>query len=92
MTTETASRTCEARVDMRRPIRSERVRGFQPPWRTVYIYRCPECGSETRLRASSFRGRNPEPSVGAIVCGRILPAPLPSLARAPEAKLNGGAL
>lgn len=54
-------------IDLRSPIRSERVRDFQPPWRTVYVYRC-AAGHEVRVRAGSFRGRNPEPSVGAIRC------------------------
>lgn len=62
---------CESLIDLRKPIRSERVRDFQPPWRTVYIYRC-QCGSERRVRAGSFRGSRPEPSLGAIVCGAVL--------------------
>ena len=61
--------TCQAVIDLRAPIRSERVRDFQPPWRTIYVYRCTSCGSERRVRAGSFRGSNPEPSVGGIVCG-----------------------
>ena len=64
--------TCEATINLRTPIRSERVRGFQPPWRTVYVYRCASCGAERRVRARSFRGTNPEPSVGAIRCGALL--------------------
>jgi len=67
--------TCGAVVDMSRPIRSERVRDFQPPWRTVYVYRCSGCGAERRVRASSFRGSRPEPSTGAIVCGALLAGP-----------------
>lgn len=59
---------CPGILDLSRPIRSERVRDFQPPWRTVYIYRCPNCGQETRVRAGSFRGTRPEPSRGAITC------------------------
>ena len=62
-------RECQGTIDLRRPIGSEKVRGFQPPWYTVFRYRCAECGVESRVRASSFRGRNPEPSVGAIRCG-----------------------
>lgn len=60
--------TCERVIDLHRPVRSERRRGFQPPYYTVYVYRC-ECGAEHFVRASSFRGRNPEPAVGGIVCG-----------------------
>ena len=63
---------CEATIDLRRPIGSERRRSFQPPYYTVYRYRCPSCGAEHVMRANSFRGRNPEPSVGAIRCGAML--------------------
>lgn len=66
-------KTCKGTIDLSRPIRSERVRDFQPPWRTVYFYKCPGCGYEWRVRANSFRGRNPEPSHGAIVCGHLIP-------------------
>lgn len=55
-------------IDLSHPIRSERVRGFQPPWRTVFIYQCPECKEEVRVFANSFRGKTPVPSVGGITC------------------------
>jgi hypothetical protein len=64
--------TCETIIDMRRPVGAERVRGFQPPWRTVYVYRCAACGAEHRVRASSFRGATPEPLVGGMYCGATL--------------------
>jgi hypothetical protein len=68
-----AGRLCLATIDLRRPIYRERVRaGFQPHWRTVFGYRCPDCGGEHRMFASSFRGRTAEPSVGGIRCGRVL--------------------
>ena len=54
-------------IDLRSPVRRERVRDFQPPWRTVFVYQC-AAGHETRVRASSFAGRTPVPSVGAIEC------------------------
>ncbi len=54
-------------INLMTPIRSERVRDFQPPWRTVYVYRC-AIGHEVRVRANSFRGRNATPGVGAIYC------------------------
>jgi hypothetical protein len=57
-----------ATINLNTPIRSERRRSFQPPWYTVYIYRCRECGRETTVRAGSFRGTRPEPSIGAILC------------------------
>ena len=61
---------CEAIIDLRRPIRSEKRRGFQPPWYTVYVYQCPTCGAKHFMRANAFRGKRPEPAVGGIICGR----------------------
>jgi DNA-directed RNA polymerase subunit RPC12/RpoP len=55
-------------IDLMQPVRSERVRGFQPPWYTVYVYICPRCGNEVRMKASSFFGKTPKPSTGAIIC------------------------
>jgi len=63
---------CHAMLDLAKPIRSERVRGFQPPWRTVFIYRCEKCGNETRVRANSFLGKRPVPGVGAITCCHVI--------------------
>lgn len=60
-------------VDLSRPVRSERVRGFQPPWRTVYVYRCAD-GHESRVYASAFRGSRPEPARGAMECPRCASA------------------
>jgi hypothetical protein len=61
---------CDAMIDLRHPVRSEKIRWFQPPWRTVYVYQCKECGGEVRVLANSFRGSRPEPSVGSIRCRR----------------------
>lgn len=55
-------------INLATPIRSERVRGFQPPYRTVFIYKCSDCGKETRVRANSYRGKTAVPGVGAIAC------------------------
>jgi DNA-directed RNA polymerase subunit RPC12/RpoP len=55
-------------INLATPIRSERVRDFQPPWRTVFVYRCGTCQNETHVRANSFRGKTAVPSVGAIAC------------------------
>jgi len=55
-------------VNLARPVRSERARWFQPPWRTVFVYQCIQCGKETRVFASSFRGKRPVPSVGGVYC------------------------
>lgn len=65
---------CDAVVDLQRPIRSERVRWFQPPWRTVFVYRCQECGAERHIYANAFQGQRAIPSIGAIRCGALLPA------------------
>ena len=54
-------------IDLCRPVRSERVRGFQPPWRTVFVYKC-VAGHEVRVCANSFRGKTAVPGVGAIRC------------------------
>ena len=64
-----SQRICEATINLSQPSQSERVRGFQPPWHTVYIYTCRSCGTSHRVRASAFRGTRPEPGTGAIRCG-----------------------
>jgi len=61
---------CPTVIDLRTPVRSERIRSFQPPWRTVFVYRCPTCGAEHRVGASRFLGRRPTPEIGGFVCGR----------------------
>ena len=61
-------------IDLGRPDRSETVRGFQPPWRTVYVYRCKDCGNEIRLYANRFMGNVPQTEVGAIQCRTCIPA------------------
>ena len=54
-------------INLSTPIGRERVRGFQPPWYTVYLYRCAS-GHTVRVRAGSFRGTTPEPATGGIRC------------------------
>lgn len=54
-------------INLSTPVRRERVRGFQPPWRTVYVYQC-RAGHEVRVFANSYRGKHSTPSVGAVVC------------------------
>ena len=70
---------CNALIDLQRPIRRERRRGFQPPWYTVFIYQCPVCQQETVMRASSFRGlgthQRAEPGVGGVRCSRLVIEP-----------------
>jgi hypothetical protein len=67
----TTDAMCTAILNLATPSGSERVRDFQPPWRTVFLYTCPECRSVHRVRAGSFRGGRPEPGIGAILCGRV---------------------
>ena len=56
-------------IKLNNPKRSERVRaGFQPHWRTMFIYECPQCKKETRVFANAFLGKSPVPGIGAIVC------------------------
>ena len=53
-------------IDLSRPIRSERIRaGFQPHWRTVFIYRCLSCGAERRILDN---GDGRIPTIGGIRC------------------------
>jgi hypothetical protein len=54
-------------IDLSRPIASEKRRSFQPPWYTVFIYKCP-VGHRVAVRACAFRGKTPEPGRGAITC------------------------
>lgn len=44
--------------------RTERRRGFQPPWHTVLIYKCPNCGHEHFVK-KNWSGMMPP---GAFVC------------------------
>ena len=55
-------------INLSCPSSSERVRGFQPPWHTVWIYKCKARNHVVRVKANSFRGKTPVPSVGAIMC------------------------
>ena len=64
--------TCNAVINLAAPIRTERVRDFQPPWRTVFVYRCPECQREIRIRAGAYRGKTTMTGIGGIVCGAEL--------------------
>lgn len=64
-------RSCNATISLRDPIRSDRIRDFRPPWRTVFVYRCPKCRAEIRVFATSFRGKTPVPSLGAVQCSRV---------------------
>jgi len=68
--------TCDGTINLNTPSGSERVRGFQPPWRTVYKYNCPKCGQESRVRANSYLGKRAVPGVGGITCGKPIPESL----------------
>ena len=54
-------------INLATPIGREKVRWFQPPWRTVFVYKCAQ-GHTVRVFANSFRGGKAEPSVGGISC------------------------
>ena len=55
-------------INLATPNGRERRRGFQPPWYTVFIYKCEHTGKDIRVRANAFRGKWPVPSVGGIIC------------------------
>jgi hypothetical protein len=65
-------KSCDGIINLNTPISSEQRRGFQPPYYTVYKYKCPKCGYPVTVRAGAFRGRTPEPGVGGIRCGNNL--------------------
>lgn len=61
--------TCRAIVDISKDcVGHEKRRGFQPPWYTVRVLRCPACGGKRYLRVS-WRGTAP---TGGIVCGAVI--------------------
>jgi hypothetical protein len=64
---------CQGTINLNTPSGSEKRRGFQPPWYTVYKYSCPDCGRSLTVRANSFYGKRPVPSIGAIRCGGPIP-------------------
>lgn len=68
-------KTCTEVLSLNAPVRTDKVRGFQPPWRTVFVYRCPACGTERGVFASAFRGKTPVPGVGGFQCGAMLTTP-----------------
>jgi hypothetical protein len=54
-------------IDLARPVGSHKVRGFQPPWQTVFDYRCPN-GHDVTVRANAFIGRRAVAGVGGVIC------------------------
>jgi len=80
---------CNAVIDLSRPCGSKRVRGFQPPWHTVFLYRCPDCGGVTTVRAGAFHGKTPVPGVGAILCPRLIYRPSDPGGRPSEVNVCG---
>jgi len=50
-------------------VRSERVRGFQPPWYTVDVLQCRSCAREYRLRV---RGSGLGPGGIRCDCGGVV--------------------
>jgi hypothetical protein len=57
------------KIMLQYPIKSKKVRaGFQPHWRTIFLYICPECAKEVGVYACAFSGKTPIPGIGAIYC------------------------
>jgi len=54
-----------ATINFKDCIGSERRRGFQPPWYTVLIYKCPDCGRKRCIK-KNWEGAMPP---GAFKCG-----------------------
>lgn len=71
---------CDGVINLQAPTGRERRRGFQPPWYTVFKYKCPKCGATHTVRANSFLGARPVPSTGGIVCGVPMPETRPTIA------------
>ena len=62
---------CDGVINLANPRSQENSHeAFGRRKRVVYTYECPKCRSVHRVLANSFRGPNPVPGVGAIVCGR----------------------
>lgn len=57
--------TCQEVINLRSPVGSEKRRGFQPPWYTVYVYECAN-GHKHYVR-KSWNGPAP---LGGIRCDR----------------------
>ena len=69
---------CNGLIDLKTPRGSERRRGFQPPYYTVWVYACPSCQRRVFVRANAFRGRTAVPSTGAIRCDGPIPGFAPT--------------
>jgi hypothetical protein len=52
-------------------VRTERVRGFQPPWRTILVYRCDSCLFEARL-LKNWSGPAPRGAITCAHCGAAI--------------------
>ena len=78
MNTPQTKERCTGLIDLETPIGSERRRGFQPPYYTVYVYRCPACHAMRYIRANSFRGKTSVPGRGAIRCDGPIPGFAPT--------------
>lgn len=67
-----AYRLCDAQINLGAPVGREKVRAGWGVWRTVWLYDCPVCNSRRRIFCNSYRGKNPVPGVGAVVCGAYI--------------------
>lgn len=55
------------KIDLQRPVGQKKVRAGWGKWRTAFIYKCGQ-GHEVSVLCSAYRGKTPEPGVGAIMC------------------------
>ena len=60
---------CETIISFHSWTTTERRRGFQPPWYTVYVYRCPDCNTPHYIH-QNWHGGMP---LGAFVCNTEVP-------------------
>lgn len=68
---ERSNSGCQGVIDLSRPKRGA-WEGTGYGRRYVWLYDCPACGREVKVRASTFAGGQPVPSKGGIRCEREL--------------------
>lgn len=59
-------------------VKSERRRGFQPPWYTVFLVSCDGCGTHLYTVRKNWHGPTPP---GALPTGRVECEPCAKLTR-----------
>jgi hypothetical protein len=65
--------TCPVVIDLQKPARSG-WEGQGSARRYLFHYVC-SCGAQKTVRASSFRGKEPVPSLGGVTCGATVEVP-----------------